>query len=614
MRNKIRNLGRMLSTPLKSVLLRMLFCALLSASFVAFGSQTSSADWINLSGAETSPNIAEITVLEDRVRISLEIYVNDIEKMPELMPEDWISKAGIILPPQAERMEIFSREKLQVIADGETSLMANLRVSEPRLRKDRLSPFAGMINPITRQRAPEPPSDKRVLYVELDYPFDGKPETLTVIPPRDDKSRSLLSTGFIAYHGAVPIIDFRYLSDAVTLELDWDDPWYTKFGNPNLKRHHRWPMMSYLYIDPREVRHEAVIRLRDLGEWVDLDLQPGAMISHEQQAAIQTIANQFFANANPVLMDGEPVEVTSVRSEFLELSLRGVQVIDDQRDLDPTTAVLGVILSYPTEKLPKEVSVEWKLFTDRVTRVPATSVDPAGPFPSQVSAGDPVHTWTNHLLKYQEQTVSPVPIGSERALKLPVISLGSLILALGAGVFAIISKGRRRLVGLVLLVLFGVSTAATRDQNILQIRNPIAGLPGDVEASTAAKMILENANTAFLEVDITRRQSDLDRFLAAEPDPGIYAELDRAINIKIQGGTTARVDAVEDVSVSNILPLSDGDGFSGLAEWTAVANGQHWGHSHVRTIKYRARIDLAEDENEWRLAGLTVLDTELLPQ
>jgi hypothetical protein len=42
---------------------------------------------------------------------------------------------------------------------------------EPRQRIDRLSVFAGTINPFTRQRAPEAPADKRVLYVELSYPF-----------------------------------------------------------------------------------------------------------------------------------------------------------------------------------------------------------------------------------------------------------------------------------------------------------------------------------------------------------------------------------------------------------------------------------------------------------
>ena len=45
------------------------------------------------------------------------------------------------------------------------------------MRVDRKSPFAGMINPMTRQRVPEAPADKRVLYAEISYPFGGNRRT-----------------------------------------------------------------------------------------------------------------------------------------------------------------------------------------------------------------------------------------------------------------------------------------------------------------------------------------------------------------------------------------------------------------------------------------------------
>ena len=36
------------------------------------------ADWINLTGAENTPNMAEIYIEDDHVRIDLEILVGDI--------------------------------------------------------------------------------------------------------------------------------------------------------------------------------------------------------------------------------------------------------------------------------------------------------------------------------------------------------------------------------------------------------------------------------------------------------------------------------------------------------------------------------------------------------
>ena len=38
------------------------------------------ADWINLTGAQSAPNIAEIYVEDGHVRLVLEIYVKDLDK------------------------------------------------------------------------------------------------------------------------------------------------------------------------------------------------------------------------------------------------------------------------------------------------------------------------------------------------------------------------------------------------------------------------------------------------------------------------------------------------------------------------------------------------------
>ena len=230
----------------------------------------SHADWINLTGAETSPNIAEIYVLDDRVKLVLEIYVGDLEKFEELVPDDWLNDSADERPALQERLQHFAEQTFQVLTDSGERLPARLDLVEPRLRVDRKSPFAGMINPMTRQRVPEAPADKRVLYAEVSYPFEGQPAGLTFIPPQDDEGRTTVSIGFIAYHKSVPIIDFRYLGAPAHVQLDWDDPWYTKFDNPNLKRHHKSALMSFLYVEPYEVRHEILVRVRDMEQWMDL--------------------------------------------------------------------------------------------------------------------------------------------------------------------------------------------------------------------------------------------------------------------------------------------------------------------------------------------------------
>ena len=56
----------------------------LALLMLTIGSQPALADWINLTGSETAPNIAEIYVLDDRVRVKLEVYIGDLDKFDEV--------------------------------------------------------------------------------------------------------------------------------------------------------------------------------------------------------------------------------------------------------------------------------------------------------------------------------------------------------------------------------------------------------------------------------------------------------------------------------------------------------------------------------------------------
>ena len=213
------------------------------------------ADWINLTGAETSPNIAEIYVLDDHVKLVLEVYIGDLGKFEDLVPGDWLKDPAVGRPGVEARMQRFAEQGFQFLTESGEQLPAELQRVEPRMRVDRKSPFAGMINSMTRQRVPQAPADKRVLYAEIIYPFQGKPKQLTMIPPLDEEGRAQVTIGFIAYHKSVPIIDFRYLGAPATLNLDWADPWYSKFDNPNLKRHHKSALLSFLDVEPYDVRN-----------------------------------------------------------------------------------------------------------------------------------------------------------------------------------------------------------------------------------------------------------------------------------------------------------------------------------------------------------------------
>ena len=273
---------------------------LVAACLVLIPFTQSFADVLNLTGAETAPNIAEITVHDDRVNVRLEVYIGDLEYFVDLIPDDMLKDGGMDRPPEDERMAHFSTSVLTFRGPDGVPLPAELKLAEPRLRVDRKSPFAGKVNPSTGIRVPEAPADKRVLFAEIDYPFDGRPSSLTISPPTPASGNTVVSIGFIAYHKAVPVIDFRYLSTNATLRLDWNDPWYSRFDNRILKRHYKSALMSFLYIEPREVRHEVLIRVRDLQDWFQLALDGDTVIDPDEQAAIKKRARSFFEGRNPL--------------------------------------------------------------------------------------------------------------------------------------------------------------------------------------------------------------------------------------------------------------------------------------------------------------------------
>jgi hypothetical protein len=291
-----------------------------------------------------------------------------------------------------------------------------------------------MINPITRRRVPEAPADKRVLYVEIAYPFTARPKQLTMVPPLDEQGRALVNIGFIAYHKAVPIIDFRYLSGPSVVTLDWDDPWYTVFENPNLKRHHKSALMTFLYVEPYEVRHEILTRVKDLEAWMDIGLRGDEYIEVDELEPLQQRIGEFLMTKNVVRIDGQAAKPILDRTNYVKVALTGIQLIEQPERLEISTAIVGIIITYLTDGIPQEVTVDWELYTEQIQQVPASATDPAGPLATYLTPDDTVHTWTNYLKNYQLPTVQEVVIaGSMGVINIPLVSLFCFALLLPVG-------------------------------------------------------------------------------------------------------------------------------------------------------------------------------------
>ena len=577
------------------------------------------ADWINLTGAETAPNIAEITVFDDRVEVALEVYIGDLTTFEELVPDDWLQDSDREFTALEERLRRFSSRGLQFVTDTGETLQADLRLAEPRLRKDRFSPFAGMVNPFTRQRTPEAPADKRVLYAELVYPFaETAPKTLTMIPPLDAEGRPRVTIGFIVYHKSVPVIDFRYLGAPSTLTLD-PDPWYSRFDNPNLKRHHKDALMSFLYVEPYEVRHEILTRVKDLTEWMDLGLRDDRYIEIDELEPLKQRIGAFLLTKNPVTVDGKALKPILDRTNYVKVRLTGIRILEVPERLEVAPAIVGVIITYITDGMPQRVSVDWELFTDRIQRVPATATDPAGPLMSYVEPGDSVHTWTNFLKNYELPTVHEVDVaGSLGELRVPLVSLVCLVGFLGMlGWIAARVRGRGPLRLPLAIAAFLLATgAAAYPFAQVTLSRPVlmAGALNDEQAAALLNTLLKNVYRAF---DFREEEDVYDKLaLSVSGDllTDIYLQNRRSMAIQQAGGAQAKIKevAVEGASAEQI----DGDGltYALSARCTALGSVGHWGHVHQRKNRYEAVVNVAARDGAWKIVGLELRDEQRIDQ
>lgn len=542
-------------------------------------SRPAHADLVSPYGGETAPNFAELMVMEDRVRVALEIDLADYPK--------FVAEGGDASDSLSER----TGRTLAVAADG-VGLEPVTRIVDLRDRKPRVSAARPMVTPLPR-------SDK-VVYAELEFPFEGRPQTVTFTPPLDQEGMPVASIGMLAEQLGVPVTDYRYLSQAETLVLDWQDPWFSAFENPNLTRHHKSPLMSFITMEPREVRHEIIVRLRDLEGWVDLGLGDARHLSSAQMDGVKRQAAAFFAERNPLVIDGEPAQPADVRVSGIAVDVSGLRVLEASEALDRTAMLLGVILSYPRSSLPAEVAMTWELFPRGLEAVPVQLIDPAGGVPSRATTAEPRVTWNNVLKTWEDPTIVPVQFEGRR-LAVPILTLGCLTLAAFAGWHARSPQRRWRWAG-----LSGLCLAAAF--LVLPLRLPIplpTGTPGSQAAATISQDLLRNAATALLETEEQAYHRALTGFVAPDALPAVGAELRRGLSVTLPSGARARTDSIEEIAVEEVTRQDEG--VSLLTSWTAEVSGGHWGHLHRRALRYRALMDVMEDDGTWKLRALTVL-------
>ncbi len=554
------------------------------------------ADAIVTTQAMRANNIAEYFVEEGQVRVELEIAIADLGGFKNLLPDALHERLTAERVPLKERLPRFFSEDLGlVVSIGEEEqllegFVQNIGPRE-RIRRD---PVTG--EPIVV--AGEEP--ETVVFAELVYPLPARPEVVTLI------NRTGASIGFVAYHEGVAVNDFRFLSPAQSLSLDWEDPWYSSFEQRSLRRTYFAPMSIFIYVEPYEVRKEIIVRPKDLQRWVDLGLAGQETIPVAAQPELKRRVGEFLRSRHPTRIDGEPVLGELARINFLERTLQTSNVIEPARELDLNVATLGVIYVYPTVvPLPENVTVEWDMFTEKMSVVPGASVDQAGSLPVYLEPDFATLEWQNYLRFPELPTLN--------ALAAPPGSFGAtlaryrwlvIVLLLAGLLWAGISFRRSGLragvpVTLAVLVLSGAAL--------------FVGEQARLSAEKSRVLVADLLHNIYRAFDF-RTEGDiydvLEQSVAGDFLTTVYLETRRGLILENQGGARAKVKNIE-LRELETRPSASG-GLIAAATWVVSGSVGHWGHLHERQNLYQAELDIRPVAGAWKLVGMEVLAEERL--
>lgn len=561
---------------------------------ITFSAQITRADWINLTGAENAPNIAEIYIEEGQIRIILEIFLNDIEKF------------------QPIKSQQFSSIRLTTGANKKVLRLSEVSKIERRLRKDRYSPYKDINIPIPGTIVTRPPEDPRVYYVELIYKLDHQPEIIHFTPPVDASGLSMVNMGFMVYHKGIPVTDFRYLSTNEELQLNWDDPWYTVFKNKNLGRHHQSPITSYVYIEHYEVRHEILIRPKDLSHWMDLEISGEHRIEVEELTPLLQRVSHFLMTRNPILIDGKPTQPILDKAEYVDLSLYGIQTIYPTKALELNTAIIGVTIRYLTPGVPKQVEMQWDLFNTTIRTVPATSTDPAGPLITYLTPDDNILIWQNYLKDFDAPKITQIPFEQQTSKYFIWQFSTTLIAVIIVLVYLFYRRKKRPQLAILFVLLVSITFLILSG---IRLFNPPIKLSttSKHQASEVIETLLKNVYRAFNLKDEAEVYDKLALTIEGEFLESIYLKQRHSLKIKEAGGATANVNRVKLVGINEEKNHNnDNTTLTYTVRWTIEGTVTHWGHSHQRENLYEGRITLTTKDNMWKIQSLKTLNEKRL--
>ena len=366
------------------------------------------------------------------------------------------------------------------------------------------------------------------------------------------------------------------------------------------------PIQSFLSIEAFEVRHQILVRLRDVAS--ELSLETIDTLVVEAQPEIKALLQEMVMPLAAVKIDSELAQPIVDRIDFLTVDTQGVLPRPEPVPEALDEAFLGITLVYLTPKTPQSVALTWNTFLTDIPGIPATVSDPEFSQTATLTAENPELGWQNNLSVDPVPRVAAVDI-EPRVLPFPIMALPLLVTA--GFLLVAVMRGRRSAAGVAWarIALAMALVVAPIGEIAIGLPASFGTVPSEGEARRILAGVLPNVYRAFEFREESDAYDRLSVSVTGETLSEVYLEHRRALEMEERGGARARVEAVEVEEVRTVTPVPGG-GFDAAAVWVVGGTVTHFGHRHFRQNRYDARVSLVPVENTWKIRAIELLDEE----
>ncbi len=423
-------------------------------------------------------------------------------------------------------------------------------------------------------------------------------------------SVALLAVLFQAHvmTGNTQVLAFKDSQMATQFSLPVSQKPQTGQQRPRGARRLTNPVMSYLSVEPYEVRQEILIQARAAVRFLGVDDTGKGSIPVQSLGPVKKGLLAVIQKANLIVIDGQPATPVLARADFVTLGPAGVIVRPEPTAESLDDGIVGVTLVYETPEMADEIYIDWRLFSETVPKIEATTTDPFGGATMILSPEENTWQWKSRLSGYRVPVIEKITVDKKQ---LPIVSI--LLFAAAAGLFIVSIRRKKMLLGKP--VLLGVAAMGFVLYPFVSFPVELPGAaqwkPSAERTAVILEGLLTNVYRAFDVRDENRVYDRLAMSVTGDQLAQIYLQNRQSLELENRGGARANVDEVEILSVHKVNRFEN-NGFVADTVWTVSGSVSHFGHTHYRRNKNHALVTFAADGESWKIKGIELIDEKRL--